>query len=120
MELENNVEVISPIEVMVRNDSVVKKTLEGIIERKKGKEKEKTRELGRITKEILESEAVVFNDESVTFQELIAARAVANSVKNSEIGMKELQDIQRVTGESMEQQAGVTIVINTGGQDLGD
>lgn len=110
------------IEKVAASDPEYLRVLNSIVERKKeNKDESRRKKIAEITKEILTSEAVVLdNGCSVTYQDLMIGRAIANNVGNSELGFRDLGDMQRVLGESAEQETGVIINVITNGQDLGD
>ena len=108
------------IEKIAKDDPEYKRVLNSIVERKK-KDKTTKKEIAEITKEILNSEAVRFDDDvGVTFGELMVAGAIANNISNKNLGFKELGDLQKVLGEQAEEEKGVVINVITNGQDLGD
>ena len=108
------------IEKVTKGSPELEKILAKIVENKKVK-RDRKKEIGAIAKEILESGAVKIDDESeITYGELLTGKAIANTLGNEELSLKDLQDIQKVIGETTEKESGVVINLITGGQDLGD
>lgn len=89
------------------------------LEKRESKENRK-KDLADITKELLDSEYVNVGGTSLTIGDMIIATATANMVNNPRIGFKEVNEAQKVISNSTDNNNGVTIIVNTNGQDLGD
>lgn len=88
---------------------------------KMDKKENRKKELAEITKEIMDSEYVNLGTTSLTIGDMIVATAAANLVNNPRTGFKEINDAQKVIDNSTDNNSnGVTIIVNTNGQDLGD
>lgn len=107
------------VEMISKNSPEMKKMIDNIVSQKDST-KESKKGIAEITKEILFSEAVRLDDKEVTFGELMTVQAVANTMKKSDLGFKDLADMQKVIGENVEKDSGVVINLITNGQDLGD
>lgn len=108
------------IERISKDNPQYRKILDSIVESKKGS-KSKKKEIAEIVKEVLSSDAVKIDEEnSVTYGEMMVAAAISNTMSNSELGFRDLKDVQNVIGESAENDKAVVINVITNGQDLGD
>ena len=106
----------------IKNDTF-KRVLDSRIEQlnKRDKKENRKKELGEITKEIMESEYVEVGGTSLTIGDMIVATATANMIENPRTGFKEINDAQKVIEGNTDADAGkFTVIINTNGQDLGD
>lgn len=104
-------------------NKAMKDILESRINQLEKRDKKETRkkELAEITKEIMDSEYVNLGETSLTIGDMIVATATANLVNNPRTGFKEINDAQKVIDNSTDNNSnGVTIIVNTNGQDLGD
>lgn len=109
------------IEMVTKGSPELEKILGKIVENRKIK-KNRPKEIAAITKEILSSGVATIDDDSeITYGDLYTSMALANTFKDPEnVTLKDLQDLQKVTGESSGSDSGVVINLITGGQDLGD
>lgn len=105
----------------IKNETM-KKVVEARINQLEKQEKKENRkkELAEITKELMDSEYVNLGDTSLTIGDMVVATATANMVNNPRVGFKEINDAQKVIDNSTDNNNGVTIIVNTNGQDLGD
>lgn len=108
------------IDRVTKDSPECKRILDKIVENKKTT-KSKKKEIAAIAIDILESGAAKIDEDSeVTYGEVLTAKALANTLNKEDLNVRDLQDIQRVTGETTEKDSGVVINLITGGQDLGD
>ncbi len=108
------------IETISKESPEYQRVIESIVKGKNGK-RESKKDIAAITKEILNSDAVVFEDgSSVTFGEAMVAGVIANQFNNKQASFKDLGELQKVIGETTESEKGVVINVITNGQDLGD
>ena len=108
------------IETISKESPEYQRVIESIVKSKNGK-RESKKDIAAITKEILNSDAVVFEDgSSVTFGEAMVAGIIANQFNNKQASFKDLGELQKVIGETTESEKGVVINVITNGQDLGD
>lgn len=108
------------IERISKDNPQYRKILDSIVESKK-RSKSNKKEIAEIVKEVLSSDAVKIDEEnSVTYGEMMVAAAISNTMSNSELGFRDLKDVQSVIGESAENDKAVVINVITNGQDLGD
>lgn len=92
-------------------------------ERWKQDKKERSRSLAEVTKSLVEDTFVTFDDDGVdlTINELLVSRATANLLNNEKITFKDLNEVQKVIdNDTAKSVGGLTIVVNTNGQDLGE
>jgi hypothetical protein len=89
------------------------------LEKQEKKEKRK-KDLAEITKELLDSEYVDLGDTSLSIGDMLVSTATANMINNPRVTFKEINDAQKVIDNNTNNMNGVTIVVNTNGQDLGD
>lgn len=92
-------------------------------ERWKQDKKERSKSLAEVTKSLIEDTFVTFDDEGIdlTINELLVSRATANLMNNEKITFKDLNDVQKVIdNDTAKNVGGLTIVVNTNGQDLGE
>lgn len=87
---------------------------------KRDKNEKRKKDLADITKELMDSEYVNVGGTSLTIGDMIVATATANMVNNPRVGFKEVNEAQKVISNSTDNNNGVTIIVNTNGQDLGD
>lgn len=85
--------------------------------------KERSKSLAEVTRSLAEETFVEFDDDGVdlTINELLVAKATANLMNNDKVTFKDLNDMQKVIDNDVAKSVGgMTIVINTNGQDLGE
>ena len=84
--------------------------------------KQKSKNIAEATKELLEQDFVKFEDESsLTIQDMLLAKATRNMLLNPKTTFKDINEIQKVIDNDITSGGtGLTVVINTHGQDLGD
>lgn len=118
--MENNNKKSAFLE-SIRNDTM-RTVLDSRITQleKQDKKTQKKKELAEITKELMDSEYVDVGGVSLTIGDMMIATATANMINNPRIGFKEINDAQKVIEGNTNNMNGVTIVVNTNGQDLGD
>lgn len=82
--------------------------------------KQSSKGISNITKEMLQSDYVRFDDEtSITFEEMLVSKTLADMMMKENKTAKDLGEIQKVV-EGNTSDIGVKIVFETNGQDLGD
>ena len=92
------------------------------LENNKKETKEKAKEIAAMTKELMTTEYVHFDDgTSLTVAEMALAVATRNTLSNPKSTFKDVNDIQKVIDNDISQgSGGLVVVINNNGQDLGE
>lgn len=89
----------------------------------KNDKKERARSLAEVTKGLVEETFIKFDDDGtdLTINELLVSRATANLLNNEKVTFRDLNDMQKVIdNDTQKNVGGLTIVVNTNGQDLGE
>lgn len=93
----------------------------GILEEKRrvvSEDKKTVKSIAELVSQVLNSEVVELEDGSgLTLQEMYVPSIIVNAIDGGTV--KDLLDIQKLTGVEESKDNGVQIVINTNGQDLG-
>lgn len=126
-QIEIRQEILNQKERFLQKCSADEKPIFEAILDKKAKDllnekKQKSKNIAEATKELLEQDFVKFEDESsLTIQDMLLAKATRNMLLNPKTTFKDINEIQKVIDNDITSGGtGLTVVINTHGQDLGD